>query len=325
MLELLLLRHGKAKKGNNQPDAERPLKERGKRGAQKMGAWLQTHGLAPDCVLSSPVERAMTTAEKCIKAMGGHSADIERLPALYGSDIAALLNIIIERASGASRIMLVGHNPLLGRLVEQLLPAAGLPQQEPIMPPGSLLRIELPETGALPFKGMGRLLDRVDPEQLPDTFPFPVEGGVEQRERPAYYYTQSAVIPYRFVAGELQLLMITTGSGRWWGVPKGIVEPGLSPQESAAKEALEEAGVIGQVHPEQVGCYTHAKWGADCTVSLYAMAVDRLLDESEWDETHRVRRWTSVQTLPDNIKNAELNRLLTRFPDYLRSANLWQG
>ena len=59
-------------------------------------------------------------------------------------------------------------------------------------------------------------------------------------------FKQSAVVPYRLVKNEIEVLLITTRKGRWI-IPKGIIEPELSAAESAAKEALEEAGVKGEV------------------------------------------------------------------------------
>ena len=48
---------------------------------------------------------------------------------------------------------------------------------------------------------------------------------------------------------------------------KGIKDPGLSPRESAAKEALEEAGIEGEIADAALGSYTCEKWGATCTVA----------------------------------------------------------
>jgi len=68
--ELLLLRHGKSDWNSGVTDFRRPLKDRGKRGAQRMGTWLWQQDLRPDLILSSPAERALTTAHKCCKSMG---------------------------------------------------------------------------------------------------------------------------------------------------------------------------------------------------------------------------------------------------------------
>lgn len=325
MTELLLLRHGKAKKAPDLPDADRPLKNSGKRGAQRLGAWLQTQQTVPDRVLSSPAERARETAAKCVKAMGETVSLITDEPRLYNADMASMLALVREHAPDTGRLMLVGHNPAIEQLVQYLLPSAALPDQVPQVLPGTLVRIALTDAEALSTVGQGQLVEWKEPTELPETFPFAMGDRIEQRERPAYYYTQSAVIPFKIVDGELKVMMITSSSGRWWGIPKGIVEPGLSEQDSAAKEAMEEAGVIGRVHPEPYGHYRHFKWGANCDVTVYAMAVERELDDQEWQEDHRIRRWLSVSSLPDSIKNKELKSLIHHFPQYIQGKGLWHG
>jgi phosphohistidine phosphatase len=65
---------------------------------------------------------------------------------------------------------------------------------------------------------------------------------------PDWIYRQSAVIAYRRRPRGVEVLLITSRKGTRWVLPKGVVEPGLSPATSAAKEALEEAGVRGTVN-----------------------------------------------------------------------------
>ena len=49
---------------------------------------------------------------------------------------------------------------------------------------------------------------------------------------------QSGVIPYRVREGQVEVLVITSSDGLRWVVPKGLVEPGMTAADSAAKEAL---------------------------------------------------------------------------------------
>lgn len=58
---------------------------------------------------------------------------------------------------------------------------------------------------------------------------------------------QSGALPYRIKAGKVEVLLVTSTRHKHWIVPKGWIALGLSAAESAAKEALEEAGVCGQV------------------------------------------------------------------------------
>lgn len=326
MFELMLLRHARAKKADNDySDRERPLKNGGKRSAQRLGVQLQLQGDQPELVLSSPAKRALETAEKCVKAMGLPAAIIETDERIYQGSADELMAAVVERCSRGNRLLLVGHNPSMEQLVKRLLPESRLPGQSDFrLRKGMLVQVRLPVTGALPLTGEGELIQCISPQQLPELFPWPGPGGSEQRERPAYYYTQSGVVPYRFSSGgRLEVLLITSSSGRSWGIPKGIVEPGLTPQESAAKEALEEAGVQGQVHPELLGCYRQDKWGAQCDVDLFAMHVDSLIDDADWDEDHRHRRWSDIGSLEGARLRPELKTLIDLLPERLKESGLW--
>ncbi|MBT00597.1 MAG: hypothetical protein CMI01_18285 [Oceanospirillaceae bacterium] len=321
MIEVMLLRHGKAKKSSDGHDFDRPLKERGKRGAQRTGAWLAQTGNLPARVICSPARRARESAEKCVKAMGATVERIENDDRLYCASASNLFDRLIEAASQTSPVMLVGHNPGLEQLAQQLLPESVCNQYEKLMPAGTLLRLALPETQAFPLDGGAALLERITPDELPDGFPWPAPNGRERRDRPAYYYTQSAAIPYRIQSGEVEVLLITSSSGRYWVLPKGIVEPGLSPQASAAKEAREEAGIEGNVQEQALGQYRQAKWGAHCDIQVYPMRVTRELPDKEWEETHRERRWLPLKQACSFLKNPDLAEIARILPEHLQGAN----
>ncbi|NJN81610.1 MAG: NUDIX hydrolase [Caldilineaceae bacterium] len=106
--------------------------------------------------------------------------------------------------------------------------------------------------------------------------------------------------------------MVTSRSGARWIVPKGILEPDLSPAASAAKEAFEEAGVEGRVLPKPVGEYSYEKWGGICQVEVFAMRVTDLFDE--WDEDFRDREWVSLVTAIERVREPELKDILSDLP-----------
>ncbi|MEI7813149.1 MAG: NUDIX hydrolase, partial [Ignavibacteria bacterium] len=91
---------------------------------------------------------------------------------------------------------------------------------------------------------------------------------------------QSGVIPVL----DNRLVLITARKSERWIIPKGYVEKGLSPADSAAKEAFEEAGLIGAVHPEEAGKYRYRKFGNLYAVQVYPLFIETMLDE--WDEMH---------------------------------------
>ena len=98
------------------------------------------------------------------------------------------------------------------------------------------------------------------------------------------YFKQSGVIPVY----KGKVVVITARGSKRWIIPKGSIDWELSAQESAAKEALEEAGIKGQVLPDEIGTYTYEKLGGSYKVRLYYMEVTKLKDK--WDEKHFRKR-----------------------------------
>ena len=100
------------------------------------------------------------------------------------------------------------------------------------------------------------------------------------------------------------------------GHPQGDhVEPDLSPAASAAKEALEEAGVEGRVGTEPIGSYQYDKWGGTCTVEVFVLEVDLVHDD--WAEAHRQRLWLSPAEAADRVDEEGLQRLIHGFSSSL--------
>ncbi len=128
------------------------------------------------------------------------------------------------------------------------------------------------------------------------------------RDVPEHYYQQSAVIPLRRRAGELEVLMITSRKKKRWVLPKGVSEPDLSPPVSAAKEALEEAGIEGRVDVDPVGTYQYQKWGGTCTVDVFTMEVEA--EHATWEEDFRDREWVSLEQAMDRVDEDDLRQIL---------------
>jgi phosphohistidine phosphatase len=130
---LLILRHAKSSWGDaSLLDRERPLNERGRRDAPRMGDLLRAEQLVPDVILTSDAVRAHTTAMAVAEA-AGYVGDIVVHPGLYlasPEDILSTLQAVPD--TNARTVMIVGHNPGLEELVAQLtderhdLPTAAL-------------------------------------------------------------------------------------------------------------------------------------------------------------------------------------------------------
>ncbi len=103
---------------------------------------------------------------------------------------------------------------------------------------------------------------------------------------------QSAVIPYRCVEGALEILLVTSRKKGRWIVPKGLVITGMAPQDSAVKEALEEAGAGGAVRFGLLGTVVKEKKSETCRTQVFAMEVTEM--HEFWKEMEvRQRRWVS--------------------------------
>lgn len=318
--ELLLLRHGKSDWSTGDDDVDRPLKDRGKRGAQRIGVWLAARDLLPNHIVSSPAERALTTAEKACKAMGMGVATIANDDRVYDADLADLLAVLAACPTDSRRVLLVGHNPGLEDLLLFLVPETALPADDNLLPTATLARLDMPADWRRLRAGCARLENLIKPRRLPKTFPFPDAHGTERRLRPAYYYRQSSVVPYRLRDGKVEILIVSSSKRKHWVVPKGIREPGLSPQDSAACEAREEAGIEGQIGGTPVGSYRYEKWGATCTVQVFAMLVKRVLPEEQWEERHRGRRWVSPEEACSLLRQTELGPLVKKLAESVRSS-----
>ena len=130
-------------------------------------------------------------------------------------------------------------------------------------------------------------------------------------------FNQAAVFPLRRHRGRLQVLLINNRSRSRMIIPKGIIENGDSPIETARKEALEEAGIEGIVFHESVGHYSYTKWDGICRVEVFMMKVDIIHDR--WPESaFRNRQWLPIEsalTVMDSRIPAELRKRLSGMAD----------
>lgn len=69
---------------------------------------------------------------------------------------------------------------------------------------------------------------------------------------------QVAAVCYRVSGSSVEFLLVNTSSGKWT-FPKGRLCPGLSPSQSASREAWEEAGAKGRIEEDHFGHYLDTK------------------------------------------------------------------
>ncbi len=123
MKRLILLRHAKSSWSDSTlADEDRPLSARGERDAPRMGARLRRHDAAPDLILTSHAERALRTATTVARALEYPLDRISILPTLYLAAPADILAVVQAQEPVVRCLLVVGHNPGLTELVDNLLP-----------------------------------------------------------------------------------------------------------------------------------------------------------------------------------------------------------
>lgn len=125
-------------------------------------------------------------------------------------------------------------------------------------------------------------------------------------------YRQSSVLPFRIGKNGFEILMITSIKRGRWIIPKGIIEPDMTPAASAAKEAYEEAGVEGDVTEISIGKYHYEKWGGLCRCDVYPLRVTII--HEVWQERHeRKREWVSGSEALKRIRHKKLRAIVRKF------------
>src|SRR5271154_7075911 len=110
MRRLLLLRHAKAIHPTGRDDFDRELIDRGRRDAERIGAFIAEIGMIPDLVVDSGAARTRATAAI---VLAGWAAPVESRPdpRLYEATRGAVLEVVRGLDDAAAHVMLVGHNP----------------------------------------------------------------------------------------------------------------------------------------------------------------------------------------------------------------------
>ncbi len=127
---------------------------------------------------------------------------------------------------------------------------------------------------------------------------------------------QCAVLAHRSGKHGPKIVLVTSMETHRWVLPKGNLVVGLTARESAALEAFEEAGVEGTLGKRPIGTYdyrkTELKGGGLCRVSVFPMAVERIL--SHWPEQElRQREWMTLEEATKAVDEPELKALIKAF------------
>ena len=117
-MELILWRHADAEDGA--PDLARKLTTKGRRDAERVGAWLRKRLPRDFHLVASPAVRAQQTAE----ALGAKIETDKRLAP--GASVAD----IVKAAQREGVVVIVGHQPDLGEAIAHFLGASDVRLQK---------------------------------------------------------------------------------------------------------------------------------------------------------------------------------------------------
>ena len=158
MAELLILRHAKSSWASpGLKDHDRPLNDRGRRDAPRIGELLAAEDLLPDAVLCSTACRTVQTWE-LLSAAAGCRVRPRFLEEIYLADTGDLLEHLHKMPSGCERGMIIGHNPGMESLV------AMLTGRQVTMPTAALALVEV--TGTWGAISSGRFMRQWKPADL---------------------------------------------------------------------------------------------------------------------------------------------------------------
>jgi phosphohistidine phosphatase len=156
-LTLDLLRHGLALPAGAAGDRQRALSPAGVRGLESLAAHLVRKTWRPDRIFSSPYARAQQSA-RIVAGAAAPPVAVELLGDLEPErEPAEVLDALTLREVRSGHVLLVGHQPLLGRLAGHL---TGVAQG---LSPGMLVRVHCP---AGLGRGNGRITLTLAPRDL---------------------------------------------------------------------------------------------------------------------------------------------------------------
>lgn len=127
---------------------------------------------------------------------------------------------------------------------------------------------------------------------------------------------QYAALPWRGV-DRVEILLITSRETGRWVIPKGWPMKARTPSAAAAREAFEEAGVIGEIAQKPFGSYPYVKYfksglGQPCKVKVFPLLV--VGQAEDWPERgQRAAKWFGWKEAAAAVQEIRLGRLIRKF------------
>ncbi|TCT07538.1 NUDIX hydrolase [Aquabacter spiritensis] len=119
----------------------------------------------------------------------------------------------------------------------------------------------------------------------------------------------------------MQIRLVTSRETRRWVLPKGWPMKGVPPHKAAAREAYEEAGLLGTISRTAFGMYGYDKRlstvrSVACDVMVFPLKVKRYL--KKWPErSQRIGFWFTIESAAAAVHEEELRALILRFGEVM--------
>ena len=140
MKTLYLCRHAKSSWADpGMDDFDRPLNDRGIRNAPQMAGIFKKRGEPVDIIVSSPANRAQTTARFFVQELAIPADRLRFERVIYDAERSTLMRVVQRLPDSAQRAMLFGHIPGFTELVDHLCDT-GVGD----LPTCGMVRIDLP-------------------------------------------------------------------------------------------------------------------------------------------------------------------------------------
>lgn len=158
-MKLILIRHAKSSWADpTQTDHARPLNQRGRDAAPRIGKWLAQRGHIPDLILCSDAARTRETCALIAPLIGAPNTTY--LPQLYHASPLEILNTI--RPHQTRIVAVIGHNPGLAELAHRLVQT---PPDHPDFHRYPTAATTILDTDLSP--GLAQVIDFIVPRDLP--------------------------------------------------------------------------------------------------------------------------------------------------------------
>ena len=127
---------------------------------------------------------------------------------------------------------------------------------------------------------------------------------------------QYAALPWRHVGAGREVLLISSRDTGRWVIPKGWPIKGLSPAETAAREAYEEAGLGGQMSKKPIGAFDYGKRldnGSVQPCRVEVFGLEQMVQHPQWPEQgQRILQWFSVPEAAEAVDEPQLKDIIRK-------------